>query len=267
MSWIATGCSTRGSSPITRWASRRSGAIHVCTPHWAETITGVAPGVVERAAHLYGGGPSLLWIGQGLQRQPTGGNVVRAVGLLPALTGHLGRPGGGFLYLNGIATRGLDGDYLSRRAPAAGGRPHREPHGPDRGPGGSEPLPSAVLLEHQHRRLQPRAAAASGGRWPEEDLFTVAVDLFPTDTVDYADIVLPAASFLEHDDLVVSYFHQSISAQARAVDPPGEALPNSEIFRRLATAMGYQEPALQESDEHILRSLMISRAPASTSRS
>ena len=69
----------------------------------------------NEAAHTYGQGPSLLWIGQGLQRQPMGGNVVRSVALLPALTGNLARPGGGFLYLNGIETRGLDGDYLSGR--------------------------------------------------------------------------------------------------------------------------------------------------------
>ena len=69
--------------------------------------------VVERAAHLYGAGPSLLWIGQGLQRQPNGGNVVRAVAALPAVTGNLGRQGAGFLYLNGFGNRGIDEDYLS----------------------------------------------------------------------------------------------------------------------------------------------------------
>ena len=81
-----------------------------------------------------------------------------------------------------------------------------------------------------------------------EDLFTVVVDLFPTDTTDYADIVLPAASFLECDDIVASYFHLSLGAQVKAVEPLGEALPNSEIFRRLAAAMGFDEPQLFESD-------------------
>ena len=68
-------------------------------------MTGVPAALIERAAHAYGAGPSLLWIGQGLQRQPSGGNIVRAVALLPAVTGAIGRPGGGFLYLNGIQTR------------------------------------------------------------------------------------------------------------------------------------------------------------------
>ena len=66
-----------------------------------------------------------------------------------------------------------------------------------------------------------------------EDLFTVAIDLFQTDTCDLADIVLPAASCLEFDDLLTPYCDLSVSAQVKAADPPGEALPNQEIFRRL----------------------------------
>ena len=74
-----------------------------------------------------------------------------------------------------------------------------------------------------------------------EDLFTVVADVFPTDTVDLADVVLPAASWLEFDDLVVPYFHRALAAQVKAVDPPGEALPNSEIFRRVAAALGLEQ--------------------------
>ena len=80
----------------------------------------------------------------------------------------------------------------------------------------------------------------------------MVIDLFQTDTADYADIVLPAASFLEFDDLLVPYFHLCLSAQAKVMEPPGEALPNQEIFRRLAASMGYEEPALYESDRAII---------------
>jgi anaerobic selenocysteine-containing dehydrogenase len=80
--------------------------------------------------------------------------------------------------------------------------------------------------------------------------------LFQTDTADLADYVLPAASFLESDDLVCSYFHHTLSAQVRAAAPPGEALPNSEIFRRLAAAMGYTEPELDESDRDVIDELL-----------
>jgi anaerobic selenocysteine-containing dehydrogenase len=89
-----------------------------------------------------------------------------------------------------------------------------------------------------------------------EDLFTVALDLFPTDTTDFADFVLPAASFLEFDDLIAGYFHLAVSAQVKAMEPLGEALPNQEIFRRLARAMGYSEPELYEADEHIIGTVL-----------
>ena len=79
-----------------------------CTPAWGEGVTGVPARLIEQAAVLYGQGPSLLWLGQGLQRQRAGGNVMRACALLPALTGNLGRPGAGFLYLNGTESRRID---------------------------------------------------------------------------------------------------------------------------------------------------------------
>jgi anaerobic selenocysteine-containing dehydrogenase len=85
-----------------------------------------------------------------------------------------------------------------------------------------------------------------------DDLFTVVIDLFATDTADLADVVLPAASWLECDDLVVPYFHRAIAAQVKAIEPLGQALPNSEIFRRLAAAMELADPALLEPDEEII---------------
>ena len=81
-----------------------------------------------------------------------------------------------------------------------------------------------------------------------EELFTVVIDLFMTHRAKYADIVLPAASFLEFDDLVGSYFHLSLGPQSKAANPMGDALPNQDIFRRLAKAMNLTEPALSEAD-------------------
>lgn len=80
--------------------------------------------------------------------------------------------------------------------------------------------------------------------------------MFPTDTVAYADVVLPAAAFLEFDDIVAPYFHHTLSAQVKVQDPPGEALSNQEIFRRLAGAMGYTDPLLFESDAELLAKLL-----------
>lgn len=89
-----------------------------------------------------------------------------------------------------------------------------------------------------------------------DDLLTVAIDLFPTDTSDFADYVLPAASFLEFDDLVASYFNLTLSAQVKAAEPMGESLPNMEIFRRLAQAMGFDEAELFETDEELLETVL-----------
>ncbi len=84
----------------------------------------------------------------------------------------------------------------------------------------------------------------------------VAVDCFPTDTTSVADLVLPAASFLEFDDLTFSYFHLLLGAQTKGCEPAGEALPNQEIFRRLAKSMGLTEPALFEDDPSLLARML-----------
>ena len=225
-----------------------------CTPEWGEAVTGVPAALIVEAATIYGRGPSLLWLGQGLQRQATGGNVFRACGLLPAATGNLGKPGAGFLYLN-CGGRGIDGDYI----PA----PHLNPGEPQ----SVSHMDLAARLEDTEasRALfcwnnNIVASCPQQGRLRKalerEDLFTVAIDLFATDTTDYADFVLPAASFLEFDDLVLSYFNYTVSAQVKVMEPLGEALPNQEIFRRLAARMGFSEPELFETDAQMLDTLL-----------
>jgi anaerobic selenocysteine-containing dehydrogenase len=222
-----------------------------CTPEWGEQTTGVAAKAIVDAARLYAQGPSLLWLGQGFQRQPAGGNAMRACALLPALTGNVGKPGAGFLYLNGGGTRGIDEDYLAGVHLARTPRPAVSQM--DLAQTLADPARAGALFcwniniaasNPDQERL--RAALA------REDLLTVVVELFETDTTDYADYILPAASFLESNDLVASYFNLSLSAQVKAEEPPGEALPNSEIFRRLARAIGFQEPELFESDDEVI---------------
>jgi anaerobic selenocysteine-containing dehydrogenase len=226
------------------------------TPERAEEATGVRVEMIVEAARLYGRGPSMLWLGQGFQRQRTGGNAVRTCAMLPALTGNLGKPGTGFLYLNGNTCRGVDEDYLTGAHLA-----HSKPDSisqMDLAACLEDPVRSRALLcwniniaasNPQQTRLRTALA--------REDLFTVVVDLFPTDTADYADFVLPAASFLEFDDVVLSYFNLSVSTQVKATEPIGSSLPNSEIFRRLARAMGYTEPELFESDRQIIETVLL----------
>lgn len=225
-----------------------------CTPDWAAPITGIPASRIDEAARIYGNGPSLLWLGQGLQRQPTGGNVFRAVGLLPAATGNLGKPGAGFLYLNGGGRRGLDGDYIE--APHLRRGEKRKVSHMDLVATLSDAAKAQALItwniniaasNPDQRRLHAALR--------DERLFHVAIDPFPTDTTDYADFVLPAATFLEFDDIVSPYFHLGLSAQVKALEAPDEALPNQEIFRRLARAMGYSEPELFEDDAAMLDTL------------
>ena len=152
---------------VLGWEELRP-AIAACDLGRLGEATGVPVRLIEEAAHLYAPGPSLLWLGQGLQRQITGGNVMRACAMLPALTGNLCKPGAGFLYLNGnLAQRGMDEAYLSgahlaeargKRAQADDSR-RRESHGSRRHPRGSPALACAVRVEHEPVELLPQSDA------------------------------------------------------------------------------------------------------------
>jgi anaerobic selenocysteine-containing dehydrogenase len=226
-----------------------------CTPEWGEQATGVPATLIERAARLYGEGPSLLWLGQGFQRQRRGGNALRACSVLPALTGNIGRAGSGFLYLNWVASRKIDEGYLVGANLATHSPPaisHMDLAGYLEDPARSQALicwnNNIAASNPQQRRLRKALE--------REDLFTVVIDLFPTDTTDFADIVLPAAGFLEFDDVVISYFNQSIAAQVQAMSPIGASLPNQEIFRRLAERMGFRDHELFESDPEMIARIL-----------
>lgn len=230
-------------------------AIQAMTPVRAEELCGVPAALIEQAAAIYGQGPSLLWLGQGAQRQPQGGNIFRAAAALVAFTGNLGKQGAGFCYMNGTTARGIDMAMVI------------EPSLARDGTGSVSHMDLAATLEDVDKARafinwnnNPAASSPEQGRLrralQRDDLFHVAIDLFHTDTTAYADIVLPAASFLEFDDLVLPYFDLTLSAQVKATEPPGEALPNSEIFRRLAAAMGFNEPELFETDAALITRLL-----------
>ncbi|MDA1074806.1 MAG: molybdopterin-dependent oxidoreductase [Proteobacteria bacterium] len=230
--------------------------IDACTPLWAEGVTGVRADDIRLAAQMYLAGPAMLWVGQGLQRQPGGGNVMRAAGLLPALTGNVGKPGSGFCYLNATAMlAGADMAYLTGSGLASTQREKV----------GALDLADRLWNPDEFKAFivwntNPLASCSNQQRLREactrEDLFTVVIDCFPTDTARYADIVLPAASFLEFDDITYSYFNLLIGAQAKVREPIGEALPNQQIFRRLAGAMGLTDAALLEPDTQIIATLL-----------
>ncbi|MSP31975.1 MAG: dehydrogenase [Pseudolabrys sp.] len=239
---------------VLGWQDIRS-AVEQCTPEWGERQTGVAARLIVEAASTYARGPSLLWLGQGMQRQPKGGNAVRAVSALAAITGNFGKPGAGLLYMNGFGTRGIDVAILTRpdiASPNTTSVSHMDLSEMLADPGKSSAL---ITWNNNILASSPRQAALRHAM-AREDLFTVVVDCFQTDTADFADYVLPAASFLEFNDIVIPYFNNTVSAQVKASEPMGQSLPNQEVFRRLAKAMGLSEPALYESDEQIIGSVL-----------
>ena len=229
--------------------------IKPCNPAWGEQQTGVPADLIEEAARCYGVGPSLLWAGQGLQRQSMGGNIMRAIGLLPAVTGNVGKAGAGFYYLNSTPEiAGIDFEKLEAFSLRQ-----------------TEPLSvshmdfSNELATDKFKSLfvwntNPAASAPNQKQLKNalarEDLFTVVIDCFQTDTADYADIVLPAASFLEFNDLTFSYFHLNMGVQVKVSEPLGESLPNQEIFRKMALAMGYEEAELFQSDDQLIQEML-----------
>ena len=233
--------------------------LDACIPAWGEAMTGVPAHLIEKAALLYAAGPSLLWMGQGFQRQSFGGNAMRAVGLLPAASGNIGRYGAGFLYLNGWDTRGVNPAYLTAE--------HLKPISAT----SISHMDLANWLEASETKAlitwNNNIAASSPEQrrlrraLEREDILQVTLDLFQTNTANYADYVLPAASFLEFDDVVMSYFNSSISAQTKATPPLGESLPNQEIFRRLASAMGLTNPELFESDLSVIGTVLDQAKP------
>jgi anaerobic selenocysteine-containing dehydrogenase len=234
-------------------------------PSRAAAVTGLsAESIIELGKRLADTRPTGIRIGIGLQRHGGGGMAVRTITCIPGVTGDWRYPGGGVHY----DTRGFFGlnwpalwrDDL-RPFDSAQGRPRdaRILHMTRLGEGlleldnppvkvlfvyASNP---AVSIPHQTKVLRGLA---------RDDLFTVVVEHFLTDTTRYADIVLPATMPIEHSDLLIAYGHLYIAWNEPAIAPPGECQSTTDIFRRLARKMGLDEPALYDSDESMARQVL-----------
>ena len=226
-----------------------------CPVDWGEQQTGVPTSDIIKAAEMYSEGPSLLWMGQGFQRQPKGGNAMRACAMLPAITGNVGKPGAGFLYLNGLGSRGIDDDYLLGSA-LQQGEASSISHMDLAETLANEVEAKALFCWNVNNVASSPEQSRLRKAMEREDLFTIVADLFPTDTTDYADFVLPAASFLESNDLFGSYFDLTLSAQVKVVEPMGDSRSNSGIFRLLAEYMEYEDAELYETDQQIIDNLL-----------
>jgi anaerobic selenocysteine-containing dehydrogenase len=238
------------------WEKLRDRVLAEYAPQRVAEICRLPVETIERLGTLYGTTrPSFIRLNYGLQRHGGGGSAVRAVSILPAVTGAWNDVGGGcqlttsgtFEYNDAALERTDIGNGARTINMTRLGEALTETNDP--------PVKAIVVYDSNPAAIAPdRERVLQGFR--RDDLFTVVLEHFQTDTADYADVLLPATTQLEHEDLHKAYGHLYMMFSRRAIEPLGESLPNSEIFRRLAAACGYDDPYLRESDEAMMRAAL-----------
>jgi len=231
------------------------------TPERAAATCGIPAAQVEALARDYGSiRPAAIRLNYGMQRVAGGGNAVRAVACLPALVGAWRDPAGGaLLSASGtypIATNALERPDLIAGTP----RTINMSAIGDALTAADPPVRAIFVYNSNPVAVAPESSKVVEG-FAREDLFCVVHDLFRTDTADYADILLPATSQLEHFDVHASYGHLYVQANHPSIAPLGEALPNTEVFRRLAARMGFDEACFRDDDETMARAAFDWHAP------
>ena len=227
-------------------------------PQRVADLCGITGAEVESLAHLYGSTrPALIRVNYGMQRARGGGMAVRNIACLPALVGAFRDAAGGLLMSTG-GNFAVDEAALTRPDLLAGRRPRTVNMSTiGRALLDERALPVKALIVYNSN---PVAVAPDSQRvvrgFAREDLFTVVLEHFQTDTADYADILLPATTQLEHLDVVKPYGHYYLVANNPAIQALGEARPNTEIFRLLARAMGFTEACFEDSDAVIAQAAL-----------
>jgi anaerobic selenocysteine-containing dehydrogenase len=183
-----------------------------------------------------------------MQRNKNGGEMIRAISVLPALIGE----NRGFFYSTGLDD--FDMQYLEGWGLTSRKKGYHNMVDLGRTLESGK-IKMAFVYDSNPLATLPNQTLVRKG-FARDDLFTVVHDLFMTDTADYADIVLPATSVFEHSDIHTSYFHQYLSINEKAIEPLGEAKSNSDLFRALASAMKLTAKELFEEDEKIAKTLM-----------
>ena len=208
---------------------------------------------IESLARRYGTTrPTFIRVNYGLQRHAGGGSAVRAISILPAITGAWNDIGGG-CQLSSSGTFGINFSRIERRdIPCPTRTINMVRLGEALTETNDPPVKAIVVYNSNPGAVAPERDKVLRG-FRRDDLFTVVLEHFQTDTADYADVLLPATTQLEHEDLHRAYGHLYVMYNRRAIAPLGEALPNSEIFRRIAAAMGLHSPLLKASDEELMR--------------
>jgi len=228
------------------------------TPQWAAETCGISVQEVVQLARDYGTlKPAAIRLNYGMQRHAGGGIAARTIACLPALTGAWRDPAGGIL-LTTADNYNFDHAKLERPdlmpRSSTGARPRVINHSKlgDVLTAVKSPVRAVIVYNNNPVAVCPDSSKVVEG-FRREDLFCVVMDSFLTDTADYADIVLPATTQLEHTDIHKSYGHLYVLANNPAIAPVGESLPNAEVFRRLAARMGFEEECFRDSDDELAR--------------
>ncbi|MGA8810264.1 MAG: molybdopterin oxidoreductase family protein [Thermoanaerobaculia bacterium] len=239
------------------WKKLRDRVLADYAPERVAAICRLPVETVERLGTLYGATrPAFIRLNYGLQRHAGGGSAVRAIVLLPAITGAWNDAGGG-CQLSSSGTFALNTAAMERTD--LGNHSARTINMTRFGEALTKiddpPVKAVIVYNSNPGSIAPdRETVLRGLR--RDDLFTVVLEHFQTDTADYADVLLPATTQLEHDDLHKAYGHLYVTYNRRSIEPVGEALPNSEIFRRISIAMNLDDPELRESDEELMRAAL-----------
>ena len=240
------------------WEQLRERALQ-WPPERAAEVCGVPAEQIRQLAKDYGTTqPAAIRLNYGMQRVRGGGNAVRAVACLPALTGAWRHRAGGMLLSS-------SGQFPAQRAALQRPdlMPARTPRTLNMVQIGDDllreaspafgPRVEALVVYNSN----PVAVAPDSGKvvqgFAREDLFTVVLEHFQTDTADYADFILPATTQLEHWDVHLAYGHTDVLLNRPAIAPLGQARSNAQIFRDLAARMGFTEPCFADSDEALCR--------------
>ena len=251
---------------VEGWPALRERALQ-WPPERVAEVCGLGADEVRGLARDYGTtAPAAIRLNYGMQRVHGGGNAVRLVALLPCLIGAWRQSAGGLLLSASGWFKAVRDDAALQRPDLLAGRQPRTINmatiGDDllrpASPGFGPKIEALVVYNSNPVAVAPDSRQVVRG-FARDDLFTVVLEHFLTDTADHADYVLPATTQLEHADVHTSYGHTSVLINQPALAPRGQARPNTEIFRQLAARMGFDEPCFADDDATLMRQAL--RAP------
>jgi anaerobic selenocysteine-containing dehydrogenase len=245
---------------VEGWPALRERALQ-WPPERAAAVCGIRAEEVRGLARDYGGtAPAAIRLNYGMQRVHGGGNAVRLVALLPCLVGAWRHRAGGLLLSSSGWFRGARRDEWLQRPDLLAGRTPRtinmatigDDLNREASPAFGPRIEAVVVYNSNPVAVAPQSSRVAQG-FAREDLFTVVLEHFLTDTADHADYVLPATTQLEHWDAHTAYGHTYALLNEPAIAPLGQARSNAAIFRALAARMGFTDECFADSDEAMAR--------------